>query len=57
MSEINFDKFQLNDEFINLNQIDKDELKEKIVELELKRCNLDQIRNTILEFYLSKKGE
>lgn len=55
MSELNIEKFQLNGTFINLNKIDKTELKEIIVELELNRCNLDQRRNKLLEYYVSRK--
>ena len=55
MSELNIEKFQLNGKFINLNKIDKTELKEIIVELELNRCNLDQRRNKLLEYYVSRK--
>lgn len=53
MSELNIKRFQLNSDFINLNNLSRDEIKEKIIELELKRCNFDQERNRLLEFFVS----
>lgn len=53
MSELNLKRFLLNSDFVNFNKLNRDEIKELIVELELKRCDIDQARNRILEFFVS----
>lgn len=53
MSELNLKRFLLNGDFVNFNNLNRDEIKELIVELELKRCDIDQARNRILEFFVS----